>query len=1097
MFCNTCFVFGYILTPLQASAAANPLFGSTCCLQGDVELEPFRPLPQFLRNLLHQPGPEANEFRAKLREYNSAFAFTSIKCKTTNRGVVGGGPMDFQIHGTLFHRTGPLENRTHAVPDGFAQLYFHDPAFATDLRVAFFDGLRMSILTNLTKYLHEHNPFIPIYLTARERFRHMGGPGRILLNPQMRLIVEEGADQRRENLPTVSEVAVVIPYETPETPYRDIVLAERDNNGALRDFHTIHPQHAAYLPLAYPLIFPHGDKGYHWNIRLRDNRNTGRRNERLGWRQYCRYILHTRVNHSPDVPFSFKRVFQQFLVDLWAAGDQQKLYWLRNHQKQLRADLYNGVQDWLGEADGDHPGHDYGHRIILPASYVGGERFVAQAYQDSMAIVRALNYPALFITATANPNWQEIVRELLPGQTASDRPDIVGRVFNMKCDSIMKEIKGGLFGKFMSTVWTIEYQKRGLPHRHILIFLSPEDVTRHRDPRNIDNIIRAEIPTAAEDPTGELRAIVTKMMIHRPCGTDNPTSACMKDCPDGSKKCSKKFPKDFRDATIVPEDGYPLYRRRDTGETVAYKVGNREILLDNRFVVPYNPYLSKKYTSHINVEICATVKAVKYIHKYIYKGSDRATVQIRQNGPRDEIEMHLQGRYVSPAEAVVQLFEFPVHEEYPPVMRLSVHLEGQQPVYFPENASSQEIREIAERRRTELMAFFEYNAAHPDGRHILYVDFPRYYTFLPKTREWRPRQRGISIGRVFYVPPTAGGKHYLRLLLSAIPGPQSFEHLRTIEGTTHPTFRAACLAAGLLEDDNRWVSCFTDAAVWQTGYALRRLFVTALLHGDVVSPITLWEQFAEKICDDLPHKIRARIDVPPNLPSPHIDYGLFLIHELLSEWEKRLEDFGLPAFQHTWTAHRPNPFLEHELSYNQEEQRQLCEDIYLQFNEKQRLFYDEFLSLASTDPKKAQFFVQGPGGTGKTFLYKGLAAHFRSQGKVVLCVASSGIAALLLPGGRTAHSRFKIPLDLHSSSTCSVPRNSKTAELIRRTSVIIWDEVPMQHRYCFEAVDRTLRDILRNDELFGGVPTIFGGDFAQILPVVRKGQRPHIVSACL
>jgi hypothetical protein len=209
-------------------------------------------------------------------------------------------------------------------------------------------------------------------------------------------------------------------------------------------------------------------------------------------------------------------------VDLWAAGDQQKLYWLRNHQKQLRADLYNGVQDWLGEADGDHPGHDYGHRIILPASYVGGERFVAQAYQDSMAIVRALNYPALFITATANPNWQEIVRELFPGQTASDRPDIVGRVFNMKCDSIMKEIKGGLFGKFMGTVWTIEYQKRGLPHRHILIFLSPEDVTRHRDPRNIDNIIRAEIPTAAEDPTGELRAVVTKVMIHRPCGTDNP-----------------------------------------------------------------------------------------------------------------------------------------------------------------------------------------------------------------------------------------------------------------------------------------------------------------------------------------------------------------------------------------------------------------------------------------------------------------------------------------------------------------------------------------------------------------------------------------------
>jgi len=119
--CNSRFVFGYILTRLQASPAANPLFGSTRCLQGDVELEPFRLLPQFLRDLLHRPRPEANEFRAKLRGYNSAFAFTSINCNTTNttnRGVVSGGPMNFHFHTTLFHRMGPLENRTHAVPDG-------------------------------------------------------------------------------------------------------------------------------------------------------------------------------------------------------------------------------------------------------------------------------------------------------------------------------------------------------------------------------------------------------------------------------------------------------------------------------------------------------------------------------------------------------------------------------------------------------------------------------------------------------------------------------------------------------------------------------------------------------------------------------------------------------------------------------------------------------------------------------------------------------------------------------------------------------------------------------------------------------------------
>jgi hypothetical protein len=112
-------------------------------------------------------------------------------------------------------------------------------------------------------------------------------------------------------------------------------------------------------------------------------------------------------------------------------------------------------------------------------------------------------------------------------------------------------------------------------------------------------------------------------------------------------------------------------------------------------------------------------------------------------------------------------------------------------------------------------------------------------------------------------------------------------------------------------------------------------------------------------------------------------------------------------------------------------------------------------------------------------------------------VASSGIAALLLPGGRTAHSRFRIPIDIFADSSCNVKKNTKIAQLLRRADLIIWDEVPMQHRHCFEAVDRTLRDIRENDVLFGGIPTLFGGDFAQILPVVRRGKRPQIVEACL
>jgi hypothetical protein len=143
------------------------------------------------------------------------------------------------------------------------------------------------------------------------------------------------------------------------------------------------------------------------------------------------------------------------------------------------------------------------------------------------------------------------------------------------------------------------------------------------------------------------------------------------------------------------------------------------------------------------------------------------------------------------------------------------------------------------------------------------------------------------------------------------------------------------------------------------------------------------------------------------------------------------------------------------------------------------------------------FFLHGPGGTGKTFVYNTVCHTLRAQGKVVLCVASSGIAALLLDGGRTSHSRFKIPIQVHESSTCSIKKNSKEAELIRRAVLVNWDEAPMQHRHCFETVDRTFRDIRECDQPFGGLTMVLGGDFQQILPVIVKGSPAQIVGSCI
>lgn len=95
-------------------------------------------------------------------------------------------------------------------------------------------------------------------------------------------------------------------------------------------------------------------------------------------------------------------------------------------------------------------------------------------------------------------------------------------------------------------------------------------------------------------------------------------------------------------------------------------------------------------------------------------------------------------------------------------------------------------------------------------------------------------------------------------------------------------------------------------------------------------------------------------------------------------------------------------------------------------------------------------------------------------------MASTGIAALLLPNGRTSHSQFKIPIELHESSVSSITKQSVLAQMLQGTDLIIWDEVPMQHKYCFEVVHRLLVDLrsVTDDVLFGGVPVILGGDFA-------------------
>jgi hypothetical protein len=154
----------------------------------------------------------------------------------------------------------------------------------------------------------------------------------------------------------------------------------------------------------------------------------------------------------------------------------------------------------------------------------------------------------------------------------------------------------------------------------------------------------------------------------------------------------------------------------------------------------------------------------------------------------------------------------------------------------------------------------------------------------------------------------------------------------------------------------------------------------------------------------------------------------------------------MPQYTQDWQAMVGNHLINEQRVYDTEEQAVLAAEHETRLNQDQRVAFDKILAAVNAQSGQT-FFLHGPGGTGKTYVYNTLCYRPCSQAKIVLCVASSGIAALLLKGGRTAHSTFKIPILIHESSTCGISKSSKHAELICAADLVIWDEAPMQHHH--------------------------------------------------
>ncbi|GJV93168.1 DNA helicase [Tanacetum coccineum] len=1055
-----------------------------CCRAGRVALRTYQIYPEYIKLLLRD-----RHFLENIRAYNQMFSMTYLGeniDESINNGRV---PYVFKIYGQLYHWIGSLCPADRD-PPRFLQLYIYDTDNEVDNRLSYYGGdnsvLRRDIVEGLIDLLDTHNALVQLFRTAREKLQETHVP-----NFKVRLYNVVAA--KEYELPTGDMLGAIVYEPGPESDMNyDIVLEER--SGHPQRVNKLHP---SYMSLQFPLLFIYGEDGYSIDLKMVGSTNSSSKDKRLTMLAYYSYYLHDRANRYNYLSRTGK-LFQQYVVTAFCAIEQNRIDFIREHQNDIRNEYLSGIYDAINRGDND--GSDCGSKLILPQSFTGGPRYMYSHYLDALAICRVHGNPSYFITFTCNVNWPKISEYMaqFPLLTTTDRADIVDRVFEMKINQFINYLRDNEpFGKVVAVLYTVEFQKRGLPHCHTLLWI-------HESIRVLNVFSMKSI----RDPQGH--RIVLELMMHGPCGLANPSATCTQN----SSRCKKDFPKEYCNQTYVDKSGFVHYKRRDTGITTT----RQNVSLDNKYVVPYNKQLLLAFYAHINVEYCGWTMLIKYLFKYISKGTDRVVVHISRNNPTsvsnnatastskqlvviDEIKNYLDARYVSPHEACWRIFEFEIHYREPAVQILAVHLQNMQRVVFRETDQLDSLVLNSHKKKTTLTEWLYYNEKNSDGRHLTYLNFPSEYVWYPNEKYWSRRRikTKSSIGRLVYVHPAAGDLFYQRMLLCHQTGCTSFPGIRTVNNIVYPTCRSACEALGLLQDDQEWEVTLQEAALTATPAELRALLAHIFAYCEVSDPKKLWERTWNIMSEDIPYVCSISL----NLPGLHIDdsdledYMLYEFEICLNHCSKSVTDFGLRSPPAHLMSILRNRLLMEEKSYDRQLLATERDKLLPKLNESQRQIFN-LIVTACLNNEQQLVFVHGHGGTGKTFLWKTILYTLRCERKIVLAVASSGIASLLLPAGRTAHSRFKIPLDLTDTSVCAIKKNTQLADLLKETCLIVWDESPMNDRRCFKTLDRTLRDILNQpDHLFGGKTVMLGGDFRQTLPVKKGASRNETIRSSI
>ncbi|KAE8739271.1 hypothetical protein FOCC_FOCC015231 [Frankliniella occidentalis] len=1104
-----------------------------CCKGGAFNV--LKDIPPLDADFYSNPA-----FLQNPRLFNDAYAFSALVIPQgfhhPRRGLAF-----IKIQGRVYHRVFDI-NWQGRFPNHSA-MYIDDGQSRT---ANFFEphSLDPFVATSISAYLNTCNPLIPL-------FRQLGSEE----SEEAHLVFENTTRQRDGPLfeqRTSREVAALICTDPSSYNPRKLTIWKKERNSFPQSIDSFHP---LLEPFQYPLLYPHGTPGWHINRLDNYGRKLSQLDytrclilsqprfsqfNRLSqtWLvdMYARYeeeklnfIYHSQRDGAqsgglrsapldevrasvdsvrplripPSAPdnsntppassrgrgrgrgrgsntgWGARRPAEE-TIRAPGATPAHALPGNRPFVNQVLSEI-NTNETITGEG-GAVPG-----RIYLPESFTGGPRYMKNRYQDAMAIVGRLGNPSYFLTITANAKWDEITQSTHP-DNPSGEPAVISRVFQLKLLELLRDLKSGaFFGKKAYIIYVIEFQKRGLPHAHVAFRVENGAMQTSE----VDRVIRANIPSE-DEAGGRLKALVLQHMVHGPCA--NRTNLPCWD--EDRRACSKFFPKPHTDVTHVDERGFWHYQR-NSENTATKEYRGQTVTISDCDIVPYNAALLLKYNCHLNVEIASTRKIIHYLFKYMTKGTPLTRVFVaREEDNGDEVEQYITRRHIGASDAAWRLLEFHVTGRDPTVQQLPIHLQDRQYVLFRPGEEADAI----ENSSSPLIQYFT-RPNTPEFDNLTYLDFHEKYNLLTKeptnsrnpviphpngTHFIRKRSKEDSkVCRMFWVAPNRGELFYLRVLLTHLPC-RGFDDLCSRGGIGCTSLQGAARALGLVNDDDEYLAAMHEAAVFMTGPRLRGFFVLLCNVGAPVSNIWADDQLRNKICADL-------LERYPGSPDRAYNAALLEIDRALRRQGSELADHMLPSAQDDTTE-----LGRERLLYDVQTLKDFVQRWEPDLSEEQKsvLKYvrDVCNPQCSDPPTSRLMFLDAPGGYGKSTLLQVVAADARSRGDIVLCVASSGIAALNLDGGTTAHSMFKLPLDLGDGTGYWNLRNTQQrADLIREAKLIIFDEISMAHKFLVEILDRSLRDLMGRNEVMGGKVCLFSGDFRQIPPVVPSAKTPSDV----